>query len=144
MTSARRLLAINNYFYRRGGAESVFLDHIFLFQQSKGQMFDIDRLVATTCTNGLRLRQRGLGFFREFAQVHKMFTKSTISDRNYFHSPVFGLGGFFLLIVRKIIMAQKEPIFFVDRKVALRCRRRAKLRLGRGFRVTLPCEVTSQ
>ena len=31
MTSARRLLAINNYFYRRGGAESVFLDHIDLF-----------------------------------------------------------------------------------------------------------------
>jgi glycosyltransferase involved in cell wall biosynthesis len=29
--SARRLLAINNYFYRRGGAESVFLDHIDLF-----------------------------------------------------------------------------------------------------------------
>lgn len=26
-----RLLAINNYFYRRGGAESVFLDHIKLF-----------------------------------------------------------------------------------------------------------------
>ena len=31
MTRARRLLAINNYFYRRGGAESVFLDHIELF-----------------------------------------------------------------------------------------------------------------
>ena len=31
MTSLRRLLAINNYFYRRGGAESVFLDHIALF-----------------------------------------------------------------------------------------------------------------
>ncbi|RYE86958.1 MAG: glycosyltransferase family 1 protein [Hyphomicrobiales bacterium] len=31
MTRARRLLAINNYFYRRGGAESVFLDHIDLF-----------------------------------------------------------------------------------------------------------------
>lgn len=31
MTCARRLLAINNYFYRRGGAESVFLDHIDLF-----------------------------------------------------------------------------------------------------------------
>jgi glycosyltransferase involved in cell wall biosynthesis len=31
MTGARRLLAINNYFYRRGGAESVFLDHIDLF-----------------------------------------------------------------------------------------------------------------
>ncbi|WP_038366458.1 glycosyltransferase family 4 protein [Bosea sp. UNC402CLCol] len=31
MTSPRRLLAINNYFYRRGGAESVFLDHIGLF-----------------------------------------------------------------------------------------------------------------
>lgn len=26
-----RLLAINNYFYRRGGAEAVFLDHIKLF-----------------------------------------------------------------------------------------------------------------
>jgi glycosyltransferase involved in cell wall biosynthesis len=32
MTNARRLLAINNYFYRRGGAESVFLDHIDLFE----------------------------------------------------------------------------------------------------------------
>lgn len=31
MTSNRRLLAINNYFYRRGGAESVFLDQIDLF-----------------------------------------------------------------------------------------------------------------
>ena len=31
MTRARRLLALNNYFYRRGGAESVFLDHIDLF-----------------------------------------------------------------------------------------------------------------
>ncbi|BCB21204.1 glycosyltransferase family 4 protein [Bosea sp. ANAM02] len=31
MTRRRRLLAINNYFYRRGGAESVFLDHIDLF-----------------------------------------------------------------------------------------------------------------
>lgn len=31
MTRSRRLLAINNYFYRRGGAESVFLDHIDLF-----------------------------------------------------------------------------------------------------------------
>ena len=28
-----RLLAINNYFYRRGGAEAVFLDHIDLFEQ---------------------------------------------------------------------------------------------------------------
>ncbi|WID94961.1 glycosyltransferase family 4 protein [Bosea vestrisii] len=32
MTRPRRLLAINNYFYRRGGAESVFLDHIDLFE----------------------------------------------------------------------------------------------------------------
>lgn len=32
MTHARRLLAINNYFYRRGGAESVFLDHIEMFE----------------------------------------------------------------------------------------------------------------
>jgi len=31
MTGTRRLLAINNYFYRRGGAESVFLDHIDMF-----------------------------------------------------------------------------------------------------------------
>lgn len=31
---ARRLLAINNYFYRRGGAETVFLDHIDLFEQA--------------------------------------------------------------------------------------------------------------
>ncbi|MCA6124949.1 glycosyltransferase family 4 protein [Bradyrhizobium sp. WSM 1704] len=31
MTGSRRLLAINNYFYRRGGAESVFLDQIDLF-----------------------------------------------------------------------------------------------------------------
>jgi len=28
-----RLLAINNYFYRRGGAEAVFLDHIKLFSE---------------------------------------------------------------------------------------------------------------
>jgi glycosyltransferase involved in cell wall biosynthesis len=31
MTDARRLLAINNYYYRRGGAESVFLDQNDLF-----------------------------------------------------------------------------------------------------------------
>ena len=30
---AHRLLAINNYFYRRGGAEAVFLDHIRLFSE---------------------------------------------------------------------------------------------------------------
>ncbi|MET3926722.1 glycosyltransferase family 4 protein [Devosia sp. 2618] len=29
-----RLLAINNYFYRRGGAEAVFLDHIAMFEQA--------------------------------------------------------------------------------------------------------------
>jgi glycosyltransferase involved in cell wall biosynthesis len=28
----RRLLAINNYFYRRGGAEAVFFDHMAMFQ----------------------------------------------------------------------------------------------------------------
>ena len=27
----RRLLAINNYFYRRGGAEAVFFDHMAMF-----------------------------------------------------------------------------------------------------------------
>lgn len=30
-TPPARLLAINNYFYRRGGAESVFLDHMDMF-----------------------------------------------------------------------------------------------------------------
>ncbi len=30
--TSRRLLAINNYFYRRGGAESVFFDQIDLFE----------------------------------------------------------------------------------------------------------------
>jgi glycosyltransferase involved in cell wall biosynthesis len=29
----KRLLAINNYFYRRGGAEAVFFDHIAMFSQ---------------------------------------------------------------------------------------------------------------
>ncbi|MCW5719622.1 MAG: glycosyltransferase family 4 protein [Devosia sp.] len=29
-----RLLAINNYFYRRGGAEAVFLDHMSLFEDA--------------------------------------------------------------------------------------------------------------
>lgn len=29
----RRLLAINNYFYRRGGAEAVFFDHMGMFAQ---------------------------------------------------------------------------------------------------------------
>lgn len=29
----RRLLAINNYFYRRGGAEAVFFDHMAMFSQ---------------------------------------------------------------------------------------------------------------
>ena len=29
-----RLLKINNYFYRRGGAEAVFLDHIAMFEQA--------------------------------------------------------------------------------------------------------------
>lgn len=31
-TKQMRLLAINNYFYRRGGAEAIFLDHISLFE----------------------------------------------------------------------------------------------------------------
>ena len=30
---ARRLLAINNYFYRRGGAEAVFFDHMEMFRR---------------------------------------------------------------------------------------------------------------
>lgn len=30
----QRLLAINNYFYRRGGAEAVFLDHMALFSDA--------------------------------------------------------------------------------------------------------------
>lgn len=30
----RRLLAINNYHYRRGGAEAVFLDHMSMFSQA--------------------------------------------------------------------------------------------------------------
>lgn len=29
---SRRLLAINNYFYRRGGAEAVFFDHMAMFE----------------------------------------------------------------------------------------------------------------
>lgn len=29
----KRLLAINNYFYRRGGAEAIFLDHMKLFEE---------------------------------------------------------------------------------------------------------------
>lgn len=29
----KHLLAINNYFYRRGGAEAIFLDHIRLFEE---------------------------------------------------------------------------------------------------------------
>ncbi|WP_439273661.1 glycosyltransferase family 4 protein [Pseudochrobactrum sp. HB0163] len=29
----QRLLAINNYFYRRGGAEAIFLDHIRMFEE---------------------------------------------------------------------------------------------------------------
>ena len=28
----KRLLAINNYFYRRGGAEAVFFDHMAMFE----------------------------------------------------------------------------------------------------------------
>ena len=32
MTARPRLLAINNYFYRRGGAKTVFLDQIALFE----------------------------------------------------------------------------------------------------------------
>ena len=28
-----RLLAINNYFYRRGGAEAIFFDHMALFAE---------------------------------------------------------------------------------------------------------------
>ena len=32
-TDAPRLLAINNYFYRRGGAEAVFFDHMSLFAE---------------------------------------------------------------------------------------------------------------
>ncbi|WP_432652091.1 glycosyltransferase family 4 protein [Phyllobacterium myrsinacearum] len=31
--SPKRLLAINNYFYRRGGAETIFLDHMQLFSE---------------------------------------------------------------------------------------------------------------
>ena len=47
---------------------------LLLFQQSKGKMFDIYCLMLMTCANCLRLRQRGLGFFREFVQVHKCST----------------------------------------------------------------------
>jgi glycosyltransferase involved in cell wall biosynthesis len=32
--TGRRLLAINNYFYRRGGAEAVFLDHMTMFSEA--------------------------------------------------------------------------------------------------------------
>jgi glycosyltransferase involved in cell wall biosynthesis len=38
MTPRSRLLAINNYFYRRGGAEAVFLDHIDLFERAGWQV----------------------------------------------------------------------------------------------------------
>ncbi len=38
MTPLPRLLAINNYFYRRGGAEAVFLDHIEMFEQAGWQV----------------------------------------------------------------------------------------------------------
>jgi len=38
MLPMSRLLAINNYFYRRGGAEAVFLDHIDLFEQAGWQV----------------------------------------------------------------------------------------------------------
>ncbi len=31
--AGKRLLAINNYFYRRGGAEAVFFDHMAMFSQ---------------------------------------------------------------------------------------------------------------
>lgn len=34
MMPKSRLLAINNYFYRRGGAESVFLDHMQMFERA--------------------------------------------------------------------------------------------------------------
>lgn len=34
MTQTRRLLNINNYFYRRGGAEAVFFDHTALFEEA--------------------------------------------------------------------------------------------------------------
>jgi len=44
-------------------------------------MFDIYGLVLVTCANGLRLCQSGLGFFREFVQIHKLFNKSAISYR---------------------------------------------------------------
>lgn len=33
LPAGRRLLAINNYFYRRGGAEAVFFDHMAMFSQ---------------------------------------------------------------------------------------------------------------
>ncbi len=38
LTATPRLLAINNYFYRRGGAEAVFLDHITLFEEAGWQV----------------------------------------------------------------------------------------------------------
>jgi glycosyltransferase involved in cell wall biosynthesis len=34
VTGTRRLLNINNYFYRRGGAEAVFFDHTALFEEA--------------------------------------------------------------------------------------------------------------
>lgn len=37
MVASNRLLAINNYFYRRGGAEAVFLDHMQLFADTGWQ-----------------------------------------------------------------------------------------------------------
>ena len=38
LAPSRRLLAINNYFYRRGGAEAVFLDHMQLFAEAGWQV----------------------------------------------------------------------------------------------------------
>lgn len=33
MSAGKKLLAINNYFYRRGGAETVFFDHMSMFDE---------------------------------------------------------------------------------------------------------------
>lgn len=38
IVAQKRLLAVNNYFYRRGGAEAIFFDHMRLFEEGGWQV----------------------------------------------------------------------------------------------------------
>ncbi len=70
----QRLLDSRSQEVRRdaGFFKKAWRDAAFLFEQSQGDMFHVHRLMVVARGNGLRLRQRSLGFFGKFAEVHNL------------------------------------------------------------------------